>query len=458
MKQLLATLALLLSCWAASAQVVVDPTAAVGPVKLMNAVNNGPVAANAKEQTRGNFNEYAALHIPYARTHDSAFNSGYGGPNTVDVSQIFPDFDRNPDDPSAYDFTNTDAYLWNIVSAGTQVFFRLGEGIEHTIKKYDIYPPKDYLKWAKVCEHIILHYNEGWANGMHLGIKYWEIWNEPDLEEDYKTFPPTWGGSPEQFLDFYEVAAGYLNKRFPDLLIGGPALCWDESWAENFLRRMQQKHIGLDFFSWHIYERNVAEFAGRARRLRALLDKYGYGDTPSILDEWNFIKGWTDEYVYSLSEISDIKGAAFTAAVMCAMQDEPVDMLMYYDFRPSAFNGAFNQITYRPQAPYYAFYAWNKLLEFGTQVKVTVPEGLYATAARAEDGRVRVLVTRYAPTNDVTNLKSFSIKVEGCGNGTVYAHITDSVRSYTEIPLFERAGEVELTLEPSSFVLIEFDH
>lgn len=459
MKHLLATLALLLSCWAASAQVVVDPTAAVGPVKLMNAVNNGPVAANAKEQTRGNFNEYAALHIPYARTHDSAFNSGYGGPNTVDVSQIFPDFDRNPDDPSAYDFTNTDAYLWNIVSAGTQVFFRLGEGIEHTIKKYDIYPPKDYLKWAKVCEHIILHYNEGWANGMHLGIKYWEIWNEPDLdEEDYKTFPHTWGGSPEQFLDFYEVAAGYLNKRFPDLLIGGPALCWDESWAEYFLRRMQQKHIGLDFFSWHIYERNVAEFAGRARRLRALLDKYGYGDTPSILDEWNFIKGWTDEYVYSLSEISDIKGAAFTAAVMCAMQDEPVDMLMYYDFRPSAFNGAFNQITYRPQAPYYAFYAWNKLLEFGTQVKVTVPEGLYATAARAEDGRVRVLVTRYAPTNDVTNLKSFSIKVEGCGNGTVYAHITDSVRSYTEIPLFERAGEVELTLEPSSFVLIEFDH
>ena len=450
---------LLAVCLSAGAQVVVDPGVAVGPVKLMNGVNNGPVAANAKEQTRGNFNEFAALHIPYARTHDSAFYAGYGGPNTVDVSQIFPDFDRDPDDPAAYDFTNTDAYLWNTVTAGTKIFFRLGESIEHTLKKYDIYPPKDYLKWARVCEHIIRHYNEGWANGMRLGIKYWEIWNEPDLdEEDWKTAPHTWGGSPEQFLDFYEVAAKYLDSRFPDLMIGGPALCWDEAWAERFLQRMQQKGVSLDFFSWHIYERHVEEFAGRARRLRALLDKYGYRETPTILDEWNYIKGWTDEYVYSLSEIGSIKGAAFTAAVMCAMQDEPVDMLMYYDFRPGAFNGAFDQTTLRPRTPYYAFYAWNKLLEFGTQVKATVPEGLYACAARAEDGRVRVLVTRYSPSNDVTGMKTFRIKVEGGGNGTVYAHLTDSARSYTEVPLFMRAGEVEIALEPSSFVLIEFDH
>ena len=102
---------MLLSWLPAGAQVVIDPSAVVGAIKPMNAVNNGPAVANAKEQTRGNFYEYKVLNIPYARTHDSAYYAGYGGPHCVDISQLFPDFDKNPNDPSAYDFTNTDAYL-----------------------------------------------------------------------------------------------------------------------------------------------------------------------------------------------------------------------------------------------------------------------------------------------------------------------------------------------------------
>ena len=457
MKKIL-VLFLLLACLSAGAQVVVNPGKTVGPIKPMNAVNNGPAVANAKEQTRGNFYEYKILNIPFARTHDSAYYAGYGGPNCVDVSQIFPDFDADVNDPASYDFTNTDVYLRNIMAAGTQVFFRLGEGIEHTVRKYDILPPKDNLKWAKICEHIIRHYNEGWANGLHLGIKYWEIWNEPDLdEEDWKTSPHTWGGSPEQFYEFYEVAAKYLNEKFPDLLIGGPALCWDEAWAETFLRRMKQKGVDLDFFSWHIYERNVDEFVGRARRLRAILDKCGYADVPSILDERNYIKGWTDEYVYSVSRIVDCKGAAFTAAVMSACQNEPVDMLMYYDFRPSLFNGAFDPTTLRPLKGYYAFYAWDKLMQFGTQVQaVSEDRELYVTAARAADGRLRVLLTRYSPDNNVTKARPFTVKVEGAGDGIVYAYLTDADRAFTEIPLEMKDGVIEGAMIPDSFVLLDF--
>ena len=448
---------LLLSWLPGGAQVVIDPSAVVGAIKPMNAVNNGPAVANAKEQTRGNFYEYKVLNIPYARTHDSAYYAGYGGPHCVDISQLFPDFDKNPNDPSAYDFTNTDAYLQSIVATGAQVFFRLGESIEHTVKQYNIFPPKDYLKWAKICEHVIRHYNEGWADGLHLGIKYWEIWNEPDLDvEDWKTKPHTWGGSTEQFYEFYEVAAKYLNKTFPDLMIGGPALCWMEDWADAFLQRLSQKKIDLDFFSWHIYERSVSAFTEKARRIRALLDKNGFTDTPSFLDEWNYIKGWTDEYVYSLSKISAIKGAAFTAAVMSACQDEPVDMLMYYDFRPSAFCGAFDQTTYRPSKTYYAFYAWDKLVQYGTQVKsVSDDKELYATAARSSDGHLRVLLTRYSEDNNVTKIRPFRIEINGAGDGTVYAYLTDSDRAFTEIPVEMKGGVIEGVLDPDAFVLLD---
>ena len=457
MKRLLLIIASL-SCVAASAQVIVNPGSVVGPIKPMNAVNNGPAVANANEQTRGNFYEYKVLNIPYARTHDANHNSGYGGPHTVDVTAIFPDFDRDPDDPTAYDFTNTDVYLQSIKAAGTEVFFRLGESIEHTVKQYNIFPPKDYLKWAKICEHIIRHYNEGWADGLHLGIKYWEIWNEPDLDfDDWKTKPHTWGGPADQFCDFYEVAAAYLDKTFPDLLIGGPALCWREDWADTFLQRLHKKGIGLDFFSWHIYERSVAEFVGRARRIRAILDKNGFKDVPSILDEWNYIKGWTDEYVYSLRQIRGMKGAAFAAAVMSACQNEPVDMLMYYDFRPSVFNGAFDITSYRPLKTYYAFYAWDKLVQLGTQVKAEAnDEELYVTAARSDDGHLRVLLTRYSPDNNVTKTRPFTVKVEGAGDGVVLAYLTDTDRAFTEIPLEMKGGVVQGAMDPDSFVMLDF--
>jgi len=38
----------------------------------------------------------------------------------------------------------------------------------------------------------------------------------------------------------------------------------------------------------------------KAKRIKALLKKYNYNNAESILNEWNYIKGWTNEFVYSL--------------------------------------------------------------------------------------------------------------------------------------------------------------
>ena len=87
--------------------------------------------------------------------------------------------------------------------AGTKVFFRLGQTIEHGPKKYGALPPKDFAKWARICEHVIRHYNEGWgvdkewttlnvAWSNQFNIVYWEIWNEPDLDTSYVELPNKW--------------------------------------------------------------------------------------------------------------------------------------------------------------------------------------------------------------------------------------------------------------------------
>lgn len=458
-KALLLSAFCLMAGWVSAADITVYPSEQVGPVKEMNGVNNGP-KLNKGDQIRFNFDAYKACHFPYARTHDAAFSETYGGSHTVDILNIFPDFSKDANKPENYDFAVTDAYLRSILDAGTQVFFRLGQKIENSQKKkYYIYPPKDFKKWAQICEHIIRHYNEGWAEGHQWNIKYWEIWNEADLDDGtrWQTDPRTWAGTKQQFFDFYATAAKYLKGRFPNLMIGGPALAGNMKWAEDFLAYMQKEGVKLDFFSWHIYSTKPENMVAKSRQVDALLKKYGYEGSESILNEWNYVKGWSDNFPYSVDVIRGPKGAAFCSAVMSACQNEKVNKLMYYDARiETCFNGLFDLITLQPTQVYYGFYAWSKLVEYGTQVKTESNDGeFYVTAARNADGRLRVMVTRYNEDNNSTKTKYVKIKTGTSVSGTRYMHLTDEWHAYTEIPVELKNGEATLMLYPNSIVLLE---
>lgn len=124
----------------------------------MNAVNGGPWHRRyTTEHFRSNFNDYKAARIPYSRNHDSGIVDIYGGPYSHDISNIFPNFDADAEDTGSYDFACTDEQILTTLDAGTETFFRLGQTIEHHIKKHKIFPPKDFKKWAVICEHIIRH-------------------------------------------------------------------------------------------------------------------------------------------------------------------------------------------------------------------------------------------------------------------------------------------------------------
>jgi len=452
-------LMLLSSCLYADIRVQLNAET-TGPIKRMNAVNNGPVISGSSQQ-RDNFQAFSDCHIPMARTHDASFNAAYGGEHTVDISAIFPDFSRRTDDPEAYDFAMTDTYLSAIRKAGTDIFFRLGQRIEHGVKKYHTYPPADYGKWAEICEHIIRHYNEGWAGGFRWGIRYWEIWNEPDLDsggDAWKRNPRTWGGSREEFFAFYRTAARHLKRCFPDLMIGGPAIAGNEEWGEAFLRYMAEQKVDIDFFSWHVYGTQPKGAGEKASRIRKLMQKYGYGEAESILNEWNYVKGWTDAYQYSVNTISNDKGAAFVASTMIVCQNNPVDMLMYYDARVgTVFNGLFDFYTYAPTPVYYAFYAWSRLLRLGSQLPVeTGEDDVVAVCATDGKGRQTVLLSRYNEDNNRISKKKVKVHLEGLGDDAVICgHLTDWAHLFTEIPLHRKENVLEVTLEPNAFMAID---
>ncbi len=405
----------------------------IGTIKPMHAVNNIPVFY-PKEWGDHPVNElFFDMSIPMVRFHDTAYLYPYH--KMVDVPCIFPDFDADENNHASYDFTFTDRILEMVATKGVKIFYRLGVSIENYgwIKPYDIHPPKDALKWAKICEHIIAHYNEGWADGFHYNIEYWEIWNEPESHKMMFT------GTFEDYLNLYVVTANLLKKRFPYIKIGGYASCGlyaavgrNASGAANvseqqeyfveffhdFLKRIstKQESAPLDFFSWHSYSA-VSDNVLFAEYVRKTLDSYGFTQTESILNEWNpqgiYIRG-------------TLKAASDVLANMIVLQNKPVDMLMYYDARLStSYCGLFNPIGDIPRTDlakpfplYYVFKAFSEVYKMGNQVEVQIEgENVFAIAS-ANDGKTVVLLTNNKDEREELDLNSL-------GNVEKICSITD---------------------------------
>ncbi len=432
-------------------QITVDFSAVTGKVKPMHAVNNGPIVAGA-EQIRSNFQTFKAARIPFVRNHDASFWSAYGGEHTVDVHAIFPNFDADPEDPASYDFFYTDQYSRQIMDAGSEVYYRLGTKIEHGKKKYGTVMPRDFKKWAVICEHIIRHYNEGWADGHHWNIRYWEIWNEPDgIGADGGQ--PNWSGTPQDFYELYKVASRHLKSCFPHLMIGGPAMSWiNEPWIRNFLRyqRADGNPSPVDFMGWHWYGSTPRDICREANRIRSILVEEGYPDAENYMNEWNYLEGWGDEFVNSILQIIGIRGAAMTAAGMCVGQASPVDMLMYYDARPSAFNGMFDFYTLRPLKGYYPFLMFSQLYQLGNAVQSGTGDNDLFVAAATDGDRHAALMAYYSPDKNA-KVRKVKFDISGHNGKKLRYYLLDEANTMTELP-FPESGEMKLL--PHSVLLI----
>ena len=422
-----------------------------GNFKILNATNGGPWhKRHADDQYRTNLEDYKKARIPYSRNHDSGVCGIYGGPYSHDITCIFPDFNADPNSPASYDFACTDEAILVCLEAGTETFFRLGQTIEHHIKKHGTIPPKDFNKWAVICEHIIRHYNERWADGYNLGIEYWEIWNEPDLDPDDSPNKRCWGGTKEEFFIFYETAAKHLKICFQNLKIGGPALAYNEEWAEDFLKRAKENNIPLDFFSWHIYATEPKQIISKANTIKLLLSKYGFGEIESILNEWNYVKGWGNEFIYSIENIIGIKGAAFMMSVISEAQKSNIDMLMYYDTRPSTFNGVFDYYTYKPLKGYYPLYWYSLFYELETEIRASdSPENIYSIAGIDKNGKITAVITNYS---DNDNAPSKELFVDFGKTAEYEIYVLDKENDGTYV---KTTNELNFTIKNQSCILIK---
>ena len=380
-------------------KIKVDFNKVKGKIKPMHGVGQPPFVGMEFKM----FCYLTEAGIPFSRLHDAG--GWFGGSRYVDIPNLFPDFSADPDDPASYDFAFTDRLITALVKAGTEPFFRLGVTIENyaQIKAYRIFPPSDPLKWAKICEGVIRHYTEGWADGFRYGIRYWEIWNEPDNSDDPMQ-NQMWRGSMGQYFELYRVASRYLKDRFPHLKIGGYASCgfyaiagietdpnakasaretYFVTFFEEFLKFAKENNCPLDFFSWHSYA-SIEHTAIFARYARKKLDEYGFKDTETTCNEWN----------YMINLRGTARHMALCAAMMLSFQRLPLDSAMFYDARlgVSDYASLFNPLTWEPLPAYEAFKSFNELYKRGAEVYLTAENagGVYAAAAKGDDGVIMI--------------------------------------------------------------------
>lgn len=441
--------------------IVVSDRKNKGPIKLVNGVNGCPIGEDA-------IAAWKAAEIPFARTHDLNLIHGYGAPYVIDVPWIFRDFDADENDPKSYDFTCTDALIQRIRDVGCEPLYRLGGAYEgRLVKKYNIFPPKDFNKWARICEHIIAHYNEGWADGYKWNIRYWEIWNEPDLRtaDDNGANGSFWRGPRDEFKRLWKIALVHLKKRFGDAIkVGGCALCSNGvgGWGEEMIKEFAAEKIPLDFYSWHAYRTNPHAFGNEAVDCREMLDKYGYTNTESINDEWNYVKGW-DPWTFSYSlEVEkgrfNQKGAAFLAAALSVWQDSPIDKTMFYDARQPGMDNLFDPITGLPMRGFYPFLIWKDLLHLGTQIEAKSDlENVYVTAAKNAKGKLGIFIAHYTDDNNVVRPVRVTVRLSSRKSlASAKLHLTDDVRIHTASYFdVNEDGSINVVLRPWSFAFIE---
>lgn len=426
----------------------------LGPLRRLNGVNTGPCLYMSRNRREEHHALWRALNTPLVRLHDIPWENP--GMQLVDIHHIFPNFKADANDPEQYYFKQTDDYIRQCRALRSDVLYRLGPSIEHSLECYHIFPPEDEEKWIQICINIIRHYNEGWADGFGWDIRYWEIWNEPNLH-GYM-----WKGSDQAFFSFYSKVSQALKKRFPHLKIGGAGLadCNYESeqptYLDEFLGHCQRSGAVLDFFSVHRYSAELSGLLSLPDLLKDKLSENGFPDSEIIIDEWHYFPGdWSrladPDYAREMMEgeqgVSGLDAAAFLAAVLSGWQNTPLHTACYYS-SGTLFWGLFDRY-HKPYKTYYAFKAFGSLLDF---------KAVRVAAQSSAD--TQVLAIRYPDVTGAILLSCFKssehccrLQLDGCTCPEPVIDVVDENRNLSRTEDFCLQGNtLELPVSAGSSV------
>ncbi len=135
---------------------------------------------------------------------------------------------------------------------------------------------------------------------------------------------------------------------------------------------------------------------------------------------------------------------------MCVAQTTDIDMLMYYDARPSVFNGLFDYYSLEPLKGYYPFYWYGKFYDLKSEIRVENRiDDIYSLCGSREAGKILCALTYYID-NDYAESKSISLDFGRTGKYNIY--ILDETH---DAELADTTSKLSFDLKVHQCLLIE---
>ena len=144
--------------------------------------------------------------------------------------------------------------------------------------------PSDFDKWAAYCAGYLGLWKEADPD-----LRLVQIWNEPNATWYLDPRPKERDiSSAELHIEMANKVARAIKERFPDVLIGGPVLCWPPAWPPAqeghapwytwtswTLPWLEETRGSVDFYDFHVYNVTPQDFAVQAEMLynQALLTR-----------------------------------------------------------------------------------------------------------------------------------------------------------------------------------------
>lgn len=386
----------------------VDASEVVGTLSALNGVQGAPAAMNESDSDLVAQYAEAQINIVRVPQDDSPEYS---------LSGIFPNPNAPVEEPSSYNFEAIDRLIELIVESGATPLWQATVNIGADTDTYWAEclqtgsAPTDSVTWGAVVRHVLMHFNEGWAEGHHWNVRYVESINEPFKtgvyeREDYLS---CW----QAFAALSTAVEDYNSEYSRDVMVVGFANPVDintrdqerfdnDIWlVEDFLTFVQDNDLSLDVFSYHNYG-SASNQAETAEVVRSVLDDAGFVDLPLWNSEWNVGSRGVEK-----GDDDDLQGSAYIAAhnaqVKTYFQGVVDEALVYRANQRTHFQGCTSDDTFylstRGQ-PQPAYYGWLMFRDLANET----PNRL---AAETELDDVTILVGRSDLTDTIGVLLSF---------------------------------------------------
>ena len=411
------------------------------------------------------------MNFEYTRTHDHALINN--GARVFDTHFIFPLQHLDARDPKNYYFKPTDFMMKLQQDLGLKIFFRLGTSIEHTgLVHFNAEIPTDFDKMAEVFAGTIRHYNNGWADGLQNACQYWEIWNEPDGSNNMWSFnggvndyDPKNNRNAERrelFVKFFVKVLKRLKGEFPELKIGGPALCtMREDWFRPILQACKAEGIAPDFLSWHYYGNDPDRMFQMADQAQKMCEEEGFPKLEFIINEWHYVckAGWgRNAATRAPDNMNDINSACFTLTTLSRLQTSRYDQAYFYGCRHYGNWGYRDYNTGELNKNFYALKAFGEIKRDCTEIcaSTSSDKAVTAFAAKSVDGKKGKLLVTDLFGHDST----ISVQVKGVAPAkNVQAVVLSFEKNLESVPVSVKNGTFTLRKPDaySSAFLITFD-